>query len=81
MRLHHLKQIADGLAAGDPARMTAKAVIVTEVDRLHWRIWNGEAKDARKSIVSARSRIISEVSGTTGDRSRRRESFGPRYGY
>jgi hypothetical protein len=40
MRLQHLKQIVDGLAAGDPARAAAKAVIVAEVDRLHWRICN-----------------------------------------
>ena len=33
MRLQHLKQIGDGLAAGDPARAAAKAVIVTEVER------------------------------------------------
>lgn len=55
MRLQHLKQIADGLAAGDPARAAAKAVIVTEVDRLHWRIWNGKAKNARKSIDRIRA--------------------------
>ena len=55
MRLHHLKQIADGLAAGNPARAAAKAVIVTEVDRLHWRIWNGKAKNARKSIDRIRA--------------------------
>jgi hypothetical protein len=39
----------DGLVAGDPARAAAKAVIVTEVERLHWRIWNGKAKNAEKS--------------------------------
>ena len=50
MRLQHLKQIGDGLAAGDPARAAAKAVIGTEVERLRWRIWNGKAKNARKSI-------------------------------
>jgi hypothetical protein len=55
MRLQHLKQVADGLAASDPARAAAKAVVVVEVERLHWRIWNGKAKNARKaSIVSAR---------------------------
>ncbi|HTW70147.1 MAG TPA: hypothetical protein VME47_09695, partial [Acetobacteraceae bacterium] len=46
MRLQHLKQIGDGLAAGDPVRAAAKAVIVTAVERLHWRIWNGKAKNA-----------------------------------
>ena len=50
MKLQHVKQSADGLAAGDPARAAAKAVIVAEVERLHWRIWNGKAKNARKSI-------------------------------
>jgi hypothetical protein len=55
MRLQHLKQIAGALAAGDSARVTAKVVIVTEVDRLHWRIWNGKAKDARKSIDRIRT--------------------------
>jgi hypothetical protein len=50
MRLQHLKQVAEGLVVSDPARVTAKAVIVDEVERLHWRIWNGKAKNARKSI-------------------------------
>jgi hypothetical protein len=55
MRLQHLKQIGDGLAAGDPARAAVKAVIVTEVERLHWRIWNGKAKNAGKSIDRIRA--------------------------
>ena len=55
MRLQHLKQIGDGLAAGNPARAAAKAVIVTEVERLHWRIWNGKAKNAGKSIDRIRA--------------------------
>ena len=55
MRLQHLKQIGDGLAAGDPAGAAAKAVIVTEVERLHWRIWNGKAKNAGKSIDRIRA--------------------------
>jgi hypothetical protein len=50
MRLQHLKQIADGLSADDPAQVAAKAVIVEEVERLHWRIWNGKAHDAQVSI-------------------------------
>lgn len=40
MRLQHLKQIASTLPADDPTRAEAKAVIVEEVERLHWRIWN-----------------------------------------
>jgi hypothetical protein len=51
MRLEHLKQIAGALTTGDRSRAAAKAVIVTEVERLHWRIWNGKAKNARKSIT------------------------------
>jgi hypothetical protein len=36
MRLQHLKQIANALTTDDPSRMAAKAVIVEEVERLHW---------------------------------------------
>jgi len=43
------------LAAGDPARAAAKAVIVTEVERLRWRIWNRKANNARKSIERTRA--------------------------
>ncbi len=38
------------LSADDPARVAAKAVVVEEVERLHWRIWNGQARDAQVSI-------------------------------
>ncbi len=34
--------------------MTAKAVIVAEVERLYWRIWNGKAKNAQRSIKRIR---------------------------
>ena len=47
MRLQHLKQIASALSTDDPARMAAKAVIVAEIERLHWRMWNGKAKNAQ----------------------------------
>jgi hypothetical protein len=30
--------------------MVAKTVIVEEVERLRWRLWNGNAKDAQISI-------------------------------
>jgi len=55
MRLQHLKQIASALAADDPERAKAKAVIVAEVERLHWRIWNGKATDAHASIDRIRA--------------------------
>jgi hypothetical protein len=50
MRLQHLEQIAGALSSDDPARVAAKAVIVEEVERLHWRLWNAKAKDAQISI-------------------------------
>ena len=68
MRLQHLKQVADGLVASDSARAAAKAVIVAEVERLHWRIWNGKAKHARKSI----DRIRPVMHLFRGERDRRK---------
>src|SRR3954470_10930932 len=50
MRLQHLTQIAGGLLSDGPERAAAKAVIVEEVERLRWRLWNGKAKDAKVSI-------------------------------
>jgi hypothetical protein len=55
MRLQHLKQIASALTSLDPVRVAAKAVIVAEVERLHWRIWNGKAKNAQISINRIRA--------------------------
>ncbi|MDR3472421.1 MAG: ISKra4 family transposase [Devosia sp.] len=55
MRLQHLEQTAGGLSADDPVRMAAKVVIVEEVERLHWRLWNGKAKDAQISIDRIRA--------------------------
>ncbi len=55
MRLQHLKQIANALSADDPARVAAKAVIVEAVERLHWRLWNGKAKDAQISLDRIRA--------------------------
>ena len=55
MRLQHLTQTAASLSSDDPERPAAKAVIVDEVDRLRWRLWNGKAKDARISIDRIRA--------------------------
>ena len=55
MRLQHLTQIAGSLSSDDPERAAAKAVIVEEVERLRWRLWNGKAKDARISIDRIRA--------------------------
>jgi hypothetical protein len=35
-------------------RMQAKAVIVLEVERLHWRIRNGKAKNVRRTLERVR---------------------------
>jgi hypothetical protein len=50
MRLQHLEQTAGALSNDTSARREAKEVIVTEVDRPCWRLWNGKAKDAQASI-------------------------------
>jgi hypothetical protein len=67
MRLQHLKQIANALTTNDPSRLTAKAVIVEEVERLHWRIWNGNATNAGKSIDRIRA-VMHHFQGEPGSR-------------
>jgi hypothetical protein len=53
--LQHHKQIASGLATDDPVRVVAKAMIVEQAGRLHWRLWNGKAKEAQISIDRIRA--------------------------
>jgi hypothetical protein len=67
MRLQHLKQIAGGLSADDAERVAAKAVIVAEVERLRWRLWNGKAKNARTSIDRIRA-VMHHFRGERGER-------------
>jgi hypothetical protein len=67
MRLQHLKQIASGLSCDDPTRVAAKAVIVAEVERLHWRLWNGKATNARISIDRIRA-VMHHFKGEPGTR-------------
>jgi hypothetical protein len=55
MRLQHAKRVADGLPADGPDQVQAKAEIVTEVERLRWRTWNGKAKDARITLKRLRT--------------------------
>jgi hypothetical protein len=50
MRIQHATQAASGLSADNPSRVQAKAMIVEEVERLRWRIWNGKARNAKRSI-------------------------------
>jgi hypothetical protein len=54
MRLRHTRLTAGNLSTDNPDRVTAKATIVAEVERLHWRIWNGKAKNAQRSINRVR---------------------------
>jgi hypothetical protein len=54
MRLQHTKLAAANLSMNDPDRVKAKATIVAEVEPLHWRIWNGKAKNAQRSIKRIR---------------------------
>jgi hypothetical protein len=67
MRLQHLKQIANALTTDVPSRMAAKAVIAEEVERLHWRIWNGNATNAGKSIGRIRA-VMHHFQGEPGSR-------------
>lgn len=72
MRLQHLTQIAGGLLSDGPERAAAKAVIVEEVERLRWRLWNGKAKDAKVSIDRIRA-VMHHFRGKPG----RRRSIAP----
>lgn len=67
MRLQHLTQIAGALSSDDPERTAARAVIVAEVERLRWRLWNGKAKDAGISIDRLRV-VMHHFRGEPGGR-------------
>ena len=67
MRLQHLTQVAGGLSSDGPERAAAKAVIVKEVERLRWRLWNGRAKDAKVSIDRIRA-VMHHFRGEPGGR-------------
>ena len=75
MRLQHAKLAASSLSTGEPGRMEAKAFIIEQVERLHWRIWNGNAKSAQITIERIRKvmRVFRGESGhrTTGAPSRK----------
>jgi hypothetical protein len=68
MRLQHAKQAASGLSTDEPGRMQAKTAIVAEVERLHWRIWNGKAKNAQLSLERIR-KVMHVFKGERGHRS------------
>jgi hypothetical protein len=66
MRLQHTRLAAANLSTDEPDRVAAKAMIVAEVERLNWRIWNGKAKNAQHSI----KRIRKVMHVFKGERSR-----------
>jgi hypothetical protein len=69
MRLQHAKLAASGLSTDEPGRVEAKTAIVVEVDRLHWRIWNGKAKNAQLSLDRIR-KVMRVFRGERGHRTR-----------
>jgi len=69
MRTQHAAQAASGLSTDGPDRVKAKAVIVAEVERLRWRIWNGKAKNAQRSIHRIR-RVMHAFKGERGHRTK-----------
>jgi hypothetical protein len=69
MRLQHTRLAAASLSTDDPGRVTAKATIVAEVERLHWRIWNGNATNVRRSINRIR-KVMHVFRGETSHRTK-----------
>jgi hypothetical protein len=67
MRLQHAKQVASGLPTNEPARVQAKTAIIAELERLHWRIWNGKTKSARITLERIRN-VMHLFKGERGDR-------------
>jgi hypothetical protein len=62
MRSQHVELAAANLSTGDHDRVTAKATIVADVERLHRRVWNGKAKNAQRSITRIR-KVMHVVKG------------------
>jgi hypothetical protein len=65
MRLEHAEKTAGSLPGDTPEQAQAKAVIIKEVDRLHWRVWNGKASDARITLERIRE-LMPAFRGTRG---------------
>jgi hypothetical protein len=63
--LDQLQAHLSALSTDDPARMAAKAVIVAEAERLHWRICNGKAQNAQKRIDRIRT-VMHQFQGEPG---------------
>ena len=65
MRLQHAKQVAERLLADAPDQQQAKAEVIAEIERLHWRTWNGKAKDARITLKRLRT-LLPAFKGARG---------------
>jgi hypothetical protein len=68
MRLQHAEKTAGNLPIDTPERENAKAVIVEQIERLHWQIWNGKTKDAQMTV----DRIIKVMPAFQGESGGRR---------
>src|SRR5690242_1863977 len=69
LRLEHAGKTAGSLPSDTPEQERAKAAIVQEVDRLHWRIWNGKATDAQITLERIRE-LMPAFQGERGRGSR-----------
>jgi hypothetical protein len=69
MRLRHAEKTASTLPTDIPERENTRTVIVAEVERLHWRIWNGKAKDAKLTLERIRT-VMPAFQGKHGGRKR-----------
>ena len=57
MRLQHLKQYAAGLSRRVKTHREAQIAIQEELEKLHWRLWNGRTDSVEKSIAKLSSSI------------------------
>jgi hypothetical protein len=74
---HSTTQAASGLSADKPSSVQAKAVIVEEVERLGWRIWNGKAANAKRSIDRIRKIMhVYKKNAAITRRARRHAGYG-----
>ena len=65
MRLQHAETVAGTLPVETPEQDHAKTIIVAEVERLHWRIWNGKATDAQLTLDRIRA-VMPAFQGEAG---------------
>ena len=67
MRLQHASKRRADCRPTSPTECRRRAVIVAEVERLRWRIWNGKAKNARCSLDRIR-KVMHVFKGERGHR-------------